>query len=253
MIVLSRSSNCPRYFVPATISERSSARMRLSARKDGTSPSATFWARPSTIAVFPTPGSPINTGLFFVRRDRTWMTRLISASRPMTGSSFVSLAILVRSMPYFSSALKVSSGSGLVTRALPRIWPNASSSASAVTPAPASTVLASPPSAARPTSRCSVEMYSSPSCFALSDAVLIVRSSARDISGALVVVPRICGPRARRSSACLTISAGSVPTAWSSCPARPSTCSASATSRCSASICGLPSAAARCRAVDKAS
>ncbi len=32
MIVLSRSSNCPRYLVPATISEMSSARMRLSAR-----------------------------------------------------------------------------------------------------------------------------------------------------------------------------------------------------------------------------
>ena len=43
-------------------------------------------ARPSTIAVLPTPGSPIRTGLFFVRRERTWMTRRISSSRPMTGS-----------------------------------------------------------------------------------------------------------------------------------------------------------------------
>ncbi len=32
MIVLRRSSNCPRYFVPATISEMSRARTRLSAR-----------------------------------------------------------------------------------------------------------------------------------------------------------------------------------------------------------------------------
>ena len=32
MIVFSRSSNCPRYFVPATMSEMSRARMRLSAR-----------------------------------------------------------------------------------------------------------------------------------------------------------------------------------------------------------------------------
>ena len=38
MIALSRSSNWPRYFVPATTSEMSSARMRLSARKCGTSP-----------------------------------------------------------------------------------------------------------------------------------------------------------------------------------------------------------------------
>ena len=29
------------------------------------------WARPSTMAVLPTPGSPISTGLFFVRRERT--------------------------------------------------------------------------------------------------------------------------------------------------------------------------------------
>ncbi len=38
MMALSRSSNCPRYFVPATISEMSSASTRLSARKCGTSP-----------------------------------------------------------------------------------------------------------------------------------------------------------------------------------------------------------------------
>ena len=43
-------------------------------------------ASPSTIAVLPTPGSPISTGLFFVRRDSTWMMRRISSSRPMTGS-----------------------------------------------------------------------------------------------------------------------------------------------------------------------
>ena len=39
------------------------------------------------MAVLPTPGSPISTGLFLVRRDSTWMTRRISSSRPMTGSS----------------------------------------------------------------------------------------------------------------------------------------------------------------------
>ena len=31
------------------------------------------WARPSTMAVFPTPGSPMSTGLFLVRRERTWL------------------------------------------------------------------------------------------------------------------------------------------------------------------------------------
>ena len=39
------------------------------------------------MAVLPTPGSPIRAGLFFVRRLRIWMTRSISFSRPMTGSS----------------------------------------------------------------------------------------------------------------------------------------------------------------------
>jgi len=59
---------------------------------------------PSAIAVFPTPGSPIITGLFFVLLHNIWMQRLISSSRPMTGSSFPRLAISVKSFPYFSSA-----------------------------------------------------------------------------------------------------------------------------------------------------
>jgi hypothetical protein len=48
-------------------------------------------ARPSAIAVLPTPGSPISTGLFFVRRESTWIVRRISSSRPITGSSFPGL------------------------------------------------------------------------------------------------------------------------------------------------------------------
>ena len=40
------------------------------------------------MAVLPTPGSPMRTGLFLVRRESTWMTRRISSSRPMTGSIF---------------------------------------------------------------------------------------------------------------------------------------------------------------------
>ena len=53
----------------------------------GTSPLTIRWARPSAMAVLPTPGSPISAGLFLSRRDRIWMTRSISFSRPMTGSS----------------------------------------------------------------------------------------------------------------------------------------------------------------------
>src|SRR5207248_11271330 len=47
-------------------------------------------ARPSTTAVLPTPGSPISTGLFFVRRDRICISRSISVWRPTTGSSLPS-------------------------------------------------------------------------------------------------------------------------------------------------------------------
>ena len=45
------------------------------------------------MAVLPTPGSPMRTGLFFVRRESTCMTRSISFARPMTGSSFCSRAL----------------------------------------------------------------------------------------------------------------------------------------------------------------
>ena len=65
----SRSSNSPRYFAPATSAPRSSATTRRSRSPSGTSPATIRWASPSTIAVLPTPGSPISTGLFFVRRD----------------------------------------------------------------------------------------------------------------------------------------------------------------------------------------
>jgi hypothetical protein len=36
----------------------------------GTLPSTTRWAKPSTMAVLPTPASPSSTGLFLVRRQR---------------------------------------------------------------------------------------------------------------------------------------------------------------------------------------
>jgi hypothetical protein len=70
----------------------------------GTSPLAMRSARPSAIAVLPTPGSPIRTGLFLVRRARIWMVRRISSSRPMTGSSLPSRAACVRSRANFLSA-----------------------------------------------------------------------------------------------------------------------------------------------------
>ena len=114
-------------------------------------------ARPSTIAVLPTPGSPIRTGLFLVRRDNTWMTRRISSSRPITGSSLPLRAASVRSRPYFSSALNVSSGFWEVTRWFPRTSTSADSTASRVTPTVLSKVATGPATSVSASSRCSVE------------------------------------------------------------------------------------------------
>ena len=101
---LSRSSNSPRYFAPAISAPMSSASSRLSCRLSGTSPLTIRKASPSAIAVLPTPGSPIRTGLFFVRRLSTCMVRRISSSRPMIGSILPSRAASVRSRVYFFSA-----------------------------------------------------------------------------------------------------------------------------------------------------
>ena len=51
-----RSSNSPRYLAPASSAPMSSAKMVLSFSPSGTSPRRMRWARPSTMAVLPTPG-----------------------------------------------------------------------------------------------------------------------------------------------------------------------------------------------------
>ena len=101
---LRRSSNSPRYFAPAISAPMSRASNFLSFRDSGTSPLTMRKARPSTMAVLPTPGSPIKTGLFLVRRDSTWIVRRISSSRPITGSSLPARAASVRLRAYFFSA-----------------------------------------------------------------------------------------------------------------------------------------------------
>ncbi len=97
MTFFRRSSNSPRYLVPATTVPISRLITRLSFNVSGTSLLTIACARPSTIAVLPTPGSPISTGLFFVRRLNTSITRMISLLRPITGSSVPSLAMTVKS------------------------------------------------------------------------------------------------------------------------------------------------------------
>ena len=63
----------------------------------GASPSTIFLARPSAMAVLPTPGSPTSSGLFLRRRQRTWIARSTSAWRPMSGSVLPSRAFWLRS------------------------------------------------------------------------------------------------------------------------------------------------------------
>ncbi len=99
----SRSSNSPRYLAPATNAPISNSQIILFFKVSGTSPLTILEASPSTIAVFPTPGSPIKTGLFFVLRDKILVILRISSSRPITGSTLPSTTLLTISRPYFSN------------------------------------------------------------------------------------------------------------------------------------------------------
>ncbi len=142
-----RSSKSPRYLAPASNRAMSSTSTRLLRRLSGTSPLMMRWARPSTMAVLPTPGSPISTGLFLLRRCNTWMVRRISSSRPMTGSSLPWRARSVRSSVYFLSASRWPSASAESTFWPPRTARMAASSALRERPwpraTPARSVLAS--------------------------------------------------------------------------------------------------------------
>ena len=129
-----RSSNSPRYLAPATRAPMSRATTRLFLRPSGTSPDTMRWASPSAMAVLPTPGSPMRTGLFLVRRLSTWITRRISSSRPITGSSLPRRARSVRSRPKRSSAWYFSSALGSSARCEPRMSLSTWKTASRVTP-----------------------------------------------------------------------------------------------------------------------
>ena len=115
----SLSSNSPLYLAPATSEPISSENIVQSCKFCGTSPLTILSANPSAIAVFPTPGSPIRQGLFFVFLESMVITFLISVSLPITGSSFCSLAICTKSCPYFFKASYVLSGLSLVTLVFP--------------------------------------------------------------------------------------------------------------------------------------
>mmetsp|Transcript_38609 Transcript_38609/g.123753 ORF Transcript_38609/g.123753 Transcript_38609/m.123753 type:complete len:402 (-) Transcript_38609:500-1705(-) len=97
-----RSSNSPRYFVPANKADNSKECNLLFRRRGGTLPSTILKASPSAIAVFPTPGSPTRHGLDLRRRTKIWMMRSNWGSRPTQESSLPSEAKKVRSWPQLS-------------------------------------------------------------------------------------------------------------------------------------------------------
>ena len=93
------SSKSPLYLAPAIMLVISKVTTLLFLSNSGTSFKIIFSANPSITAVFPTPGSPIKQGLFFVLLDKIWITLSISSFLPITGSNFPSLACLVKSAP----------------------------------------------------------------------------------------------------------------------------------------------------------
>ena len=95
----SRSSNSPRYLVPATRELADSSIKRLPRSSGGTFPSTIRWARPPTMVVFPTPESPIKIGLLRSLSINVCINRRISLSRPMRGVNCFILACFVRSRP----------------------------------------------------------------------------------------------------------------------------------------------------------
>src|SRR6266436_2662052 len=231
-----RSSNSPRYFAPATSAARSSATRRLVFKTSGTSPAMMRCASPSTMAVFPTPGSPISTGLFLVRRARICITRRISSSRPMTGSSFWRRASSVRSRAYFSSDAYVASGFCEVTRCVPRTLVSACKIASCEAPWRFKSCPAGSRSAfAMARKRCSVETYSS---LKLS-ASLKARSttSFNALPMCCCAKPWTFGSLPISFSISCASSSLRTPRRAKSGGTTPSACAASAASKCTGSIC----------------
>mmetsp|Transcript_39880 Transcript_39880/g.118759 ORF Transcript_39880/g.118759 Transcript_39880/m.118759 type:complete len:211 (-) Transcript_39880:590-1222(-) len=94
------------------ISPTSSVKTRLFRKKggigepSGLAPSTIASARPSAMAVFPTPGSPNRMGLFFERRPRICMMRATSRLRPITGSMCPARTAAFRSLQNSLSILR---------------------------------------------------------------------------------------------------------------------------------------------------
>ena len=98
-----RCSKSPLYLVPANNAPISNEYTTALANTSGISFSTMRLAKPSAIAVLPTPASPTNSGLFLRRRHKVCITRSISGPRPIKGS------ILPASTCKFKLSVKLSS------------------------------------------------------------------------------------------------------------------------------------------------
>ena len=135
--------------------------MTLDFKFSGTSPRIMRIANPSAMAVLPTPGSPINTGLFLVLRDKICNTLLISSSLPITGSNLPSLAIWFRFIANFFSELNWFSSVCELTFAPPRKAIMALSKSPRLMPESFNTLAAMSFPSRIPTNKCSLVTNSS--------------------------------------------------------------------------------------------
>ena len=78
-------SKSPLYCEPAMSAPKSKAKILHPAKQSGTSPFSIIAARPYTMAVLPTPGSPTYKGLFFSLRHNIWIVRNNSSFLPIMG------------------------------------------------------------------------------------------------------------------------------------------------------------------------
>ena len=189
------------------------------------------------MAVLPTPGSPISTGLFLVRRASTWMVRRISSSRPITGSSLPSRASAVTSRAYFFRASKFASAFGLVTlRPLRMSFDRLVQRLRRWRRRPSARAPPGVSDAASATSSRSCATYSSPALVAACCAASSTRTSSGVICGWPAPAPCTFGCRASSASTPAARLSGSPPAARIRPEAAPSSSSSSAFSRCSGVI-----------------
>ena len=231
MTALRRSSNSPRYLAPARRLPMSSWTMRLFCSPSGTSLLMMRCASPSAMAVLPTPGSPMRTGLFLVRRSRIWTARLISSSLPMTGSSLPSRARWVRSMPYFSSDSKVPSALRLST-----CWPPRMVTAASLRAAAAGSASSCLPATSRRATR-SVSAATKASCHSKARASARVKTLPSSALMNWASEPDTTGSLARPASTAPRAATGSAPARSTTRLGRPAGSASSAAARCSGPTC----------------